>query len=238
MFSLEREEFRPNLNLESYGFEYWVGRYRNITTGEWLYEPKIISLVDQEWRRLEGELGDILGELRRTQNLQEFQLAASQATRDSVLRSTALGGGGVEQLTERDYQVAQALVRQSQDSIAGLGEQIATGKVTLGQAGAKTAALARYSRQAYYQANLRQRVEAGALEAKRTLAGGAKHCPSCPGHATNGFVPIDEVMPIGSACECGGRCRCRITYRKARLPNQNLIEAVTQNQLAVNNQRY
>lgn len=49
-------------------------------------------------------------------------------------------------------------------------------------------------------------------EAMRSLT--SDHpCPDCPRHATGGFVPIEEVVPIATYCVCGGRCKCQIITR-------------------------
>lgn len=43
------------------------------------------------------------------------------------------------------------------------------------------------------------------------------NCPSCPNYEQRTPVPIDQIVPIGADCECGGRCRCQVAY--VRIPN-------------------
>jgi hypothetical protein len=47
------------------------------------------------------------------------------------------------------------------------------------------------------------------------------NCPSCPTYETEGWTPIADIVPVGMGCECSGKCKCTITYRKvlpAELP--------------------
>ena len=52
----------------------------------------------------------------------------------------------------------------------------------------------------------------GTGEARRILGAAERHCVDCPGLADLGWVPIDEMVPIGDT-QCGGRCKCSIEYR-------------------------
>lgn len=217
------------------GFDYRDGVYRDLATGEDVSQEEIQRLLNQEWRAIESVIAGHFAALLAGGSVASFQTAMANDLRDSMLRAGALAAGGTAQLSPRDLATAEALANRAVRSLATLGRQLASGKLTQAQAQAKAANLALYTRQGFHRGQLLQRTEAGVLEARRTLAGGARHCLSCPAYETRDWVPVDDVVAIGDACECGGRCLCIVTYRKPQLPNQNLIEAVTERQLAIEN---
>jgi hypothetical protein len=51
----------------------------------------------------------------------------------------------------------------------------------------------------------------GARSARRILHEGAIHCEECPDLAKLGWVPIDDLVPIGDTA-CIVNCRCAIEY--------------------------
>lgn len=54
-------------------------------------------------------------------------------------------------------------------------------------------------------------VDSGMTEAKNML-GDAIHCSECPELSARGYIPINEMPPVGSR-ECGPRDRCSVEYR-------------------------
>lgn len=54
--------------------------------------------------------------------------------------------------------------------------------------------------------------DSGLVLGQRDCVDDSASCESCPGLATNGPVPIDEITEVGSDCECGANCRCEISF--------------------------
>lgn len=50
---------------------------------------------------------------------------------------------------------------------------------------------------------------AGIAVNEQRFLGACKHCPSCPGYAEVGVVPLGTTPMPGEACECGPNCCCR-----------------------------
>jgi len=38
-------------------------------------------------------------------------------------------------------------------------------------------------------------------------------CPSCPGYERLDWVPINEIVPVATLCECMDRCKCSVVTR-------------------------
>jgi hypothetical protein len=58
----------------------------------------------------------------------------------------------------------------------------------------------------------------GVKEARRIIHEGAIHCEDCPDLAKLGWVPIDDLVPIGDTA-CIVNCRCAIEYSGEGQPN-------------------
>lgn len=54
------------------------------------------------------------------------------------------------------------------------------------------------------------------FEGWRQLDPYAAHCPECPGYATDGYVNLSDLMPIGNCSTCMARCKCTIKWRKKK----------------------
>lgn len=185
-------------------------------------------------RRLEESMSKlVVSELARAANPQkwersrnkytiaDFQKEAKQFIKDVTMQMALLGAGGRESADARIYGTAGAQLKKNYQALSRLGEQLAAGDLTTAQAIDRARRGSGGARQAFHRAEQIQRARDGFTEGWRRLAPGFKHCPSCPGYETGGWVPIADIVPVGMGCECGGRCKCQISFRKvppAELP--------------------
>lgn len=86
---------------------------------------------------------------------------------------------------------------------------------------------------AQYENQVRGREkDAGVKRARRVKVGDDTTCPGCNRAATEDFLPINDVLPIGDA-DCLSRCRCHIEY-KTELKSIRLVPEVDEGPKQIN----
>lgn len=164
----------------------------------------------------------------------------------SHLRLAQLGAGGRGQLTQA--QIEQFRQRLLGDPSllggSGIGEiealanhlaSIKSGNLTPGQILARARQYGFNSAVTYHEARHLAMVARGTF-AIRVLDSGARHCPECPGYEQRQWLPADQIVPVGTACSCRGRCRCAVIYRTSPLnefDTANFIQSVGTSSLNV-----
>jgi len=192
--------------------------------------------VMDEQRGLETLLSNVAEQLLSNRiSVAEAERQIADLIKPSVIRMTQLAAGGQKNLQQspfrsRYYGAAGAHLRRRYGSAAMLAQQISNGELTPNQVRDRIKRFSRVVYPAFDRADLlRRQTEQNHNEAKRDLAPGAKHCPSCPGHVTNGYIPIEEVVPRGHSCVCGGYCKCLVVTRfNPTLGMQNLLGGTLQ----------
>ena len=170
----------------------------------WL-ERKLLQVTDryisgrittEEWQK------EVLRLLKKS-NILAMILAAGGV---AVLVHASINRQYFELLRDRLRELAIAL---SFLTVAILAEELTPGQVRGWMKYRASSVFGTYSTAEM----LTRMAKQGANEARRSTDPTAAHCPDCPELETNGWVPIEQVTPIGVACRCNGKCRCRITYR-------------------------
>ena len=194
-----------------------TGRY--LIDGRPVTAREIEAVLEQESRENERKLLALLLLLVESRiTLQEFQERVIGIVEPSTIRAMVLGAGG-DQAFRRNSQNREYLrqLRKQNEGLAtglaSIGFAMRAGQRTAGQVSNYLKRAARHPFQAHNESQTLTRLGGLPNEARRRLDPTADHCPSCPGYETDGFVPIEDIVPIGFACECGGRCRCNIVYR-------------------------
>jgi hypothetical protein len=183
--------------------------------GRYISNAEVLRLVDAEVARQETRMkGHARLLINGKIDVPEFQRRMASDMKLSSIRMAALGAGGVEGLGNRHYGKVGAELKKQYKFLAGFGTALSEGlteKQVLQRAG-------QYGRQSAIAFHASQQITKegeGFTEGKRSLDDQSTHCIQCPEYSTYGeWVPISEIVPPGTSCSCGGRCRCKVVFRR------------------------
>jgi len=173
---------------------------------------------------LEGEFFDLASKYDKLASrflsgkidIANFERSLLSEMKSATIRAYILGSNGNP--TQKHYGSAGLHLRQKYADIHRLVEQIAKNELSEKQTRDR---LKRQARSIQIAAARAEKVTQGLNGfdlAKRTLDPQSKHCSACIGHVTDGFIPIEKVVPKGVSCQCGGHCRCLVVYKKSGNP--------------------
>lgn len=193
-------------------FDSKAGRYRD-SKGRFVAFARIIGLVNLEQKLLEAKAERLAEELVAGKITPfQFQWAMQREIKPAIIRMAVLGHNG-QPMDEAAWGAVGQFVRQEYSYLRRFTQQIIAGELTQGQIVARAKLYAGSTKRMYERARKRWHYTNGWNEAKRVLDPNAQHCPECPLYATD-WTDIENIVPVGSNCSCGGRCRCQIIYRK------------------------
>ncbi len=199
-----------------FGFSKNSGRYTNLETGRFVPRDLIFGELNADVQRFTVRADRLAKQLTDGKiSTTTFSRLLREELKPLLTRSSALGAGGMSQLEGKQLSQLGNGARKTYSSLKYLTDQIKRGELTPGQIAERARRLGSNAYSAFHRAEQLSRVEGGFLLGWRRLANAPRHCPDCPGLQTQGYVPIDQVIPIGDSCVCGGRCKCSITYKKA-----------------------
>lgn len=191
------------------------GRYRD-GTGKFISRATVLRLVDQESDRLATRMKAHARNLTAGNiDLPTFQQRAAEDLKLSAIRSTILGSGGRSQVTSQAYGTTGRLLREQYNYLDGFARDLADGKLSKAQAIQRASLYGASTRSAFHQAEKIARGREGFKLARRVLDASSQHCNECLQYATGDrFVPIQQIVPVGTRCSCRARCRCSIIWKK------------------------
>jgi len=209
-----------NLRLTQVKYNLLAGRYQS-QFGGFLADRDIPIIIAGERTRLAARLEGIADRaIRGTLSRSEFERAFSLELKTPSVQMGLLGFGGEDWLSRqtpqersRFYGRMSGQLRGTYGRVSKFADDIAKGKLSEAQIRARARSYAIGITRYFSIGEVMSRQYAGVVVAMRGLDPLAKHCVRCPFHSTNGkFVPIQEIVPIGVDCPCGGNCRCPITF--------------------------
>lgn len=195
-------------------FDKRTGRYRN-ESGRFISRADVLRMVEEETARGQVRLRAIARLLvSKRIDVPEFQARMAQQIKSSHIRLGLLGAGGKDAMTSQHYgQIGRGL-RDEFSYLRNFGEAIAAGELTESQIMRRAELYSMSARLSFFAVEKQARQRAGVRLAKRDLDPQARHCDDCLKHSTNGrWVPISEIVPVGSRCRCRNKCRCSIFYQ-------------------------
>lgn len=154
-------------------------------------------------------------------SLEYLQISVAQILKDSTINLSLFAIGGKAQLDQfyNKNSFYGKIGNELKKQFESLQKQVL--KIESGSYQGKPALLAYRMRQisklplvAYYQVEKYSKIEEGYNLAKRLLDPGANHCTKCPLYFTENYIPIAEIVPVGTECYCGGDCKCKVSYLK------------------------
>lgn len=150
----------------------------------------------------------------------ELERALKLEIREASIQLAVAGAGGEKRLAQmnkkelgRFYGGISGQLRDPYRRIEKFTRKLTKGELSREQIIARSRSYVNSVTPQFNKAQVFERQQAGVQFARRLLDPVANHCPACPGYATEGFVPIDEIVPVGVACPCGRHCRCRIVFK-------------------------
>lgn len=189
-----------------------AGRYTR--AGKFVSDAEINALAQVERNVLSGKLERLTEQMIRGDlELGEWELKVADTLKQSHIRMTILASGGRGRATKASYAIAGRQLKQEYQYLDRFAKQLANEEVSKEQAVFRSKLYAQSTIQTYQKVFWYNKKQEGFVMAWRSLSD-AKHCKECPNHATNGWVSIDQVVPVGTNCSCRGNCRCRIKYRR------------------------
>jgi hypothetical protein len=152
-------------------------------------------------------------------SLEQWQRDLGRDIVRSHTRMAQAGAGTAGRLTPEHLERLRRQIGGDLDGLAKLAQGIADGEISERMARYRAGRYGYSAGASFWDAENQSKSD-GRWMAMRRLDPSALHCPSCPGLASNGWVPAGDVTPVGVDCECRGRCRCRIEYRLVNLSDR------------------
>jgi len=192
-----------------------TGNYRS-ANGRFVPRATILRLVDEESLRLSTRLKAHTRLLTSERiDLLEWQRRMAEDIKLSGIRMGVLASGGRSQTSSASYGAIGRELRSQYSFLANFAQDLAAGKLSKEQAIARAGMYGGSARTAFHQAEKVTRKREGFKLAKRILDPQSNHCRECLEHATGDrYLPIADIVPIGSNCSCHSRCRCKILFLK------------------------
>jgi hypothetical protein len=199
-----------------FGFSKNSGRYTNLETGRFVPRDLIFGELNADVQRFTVRANRLAKQLTDGKiSTTTFSRLLREELKPLLTRSSALGAGGMSQLEGKQLSQLGNGARKTYSSLKYLTDQIKRGELTPGQIAERARRLGSNAYGAFHRAEQLSRVEGGFLLGWRHLGFNINHCADCLTLRTQGYLPINEITPIGDGCVCGGRCHCQITYKKA-----------------------
>lgn len=201
--------------LRGYTFSRQAARYRDTSNGRFVSRTRIVSLLEQQVNTAEQRLGNIV------QSLFDGEISSGYAQsmmRDELrrlnLQNGALGKGGWDRMTFRDYGRAGNQLRDSYGRVTNLMNDIQSGRATLPQALNRVRGYIGEARRQFFAAERDAMRESGRRFEERRRLGASEHCEDCVGYARQGWQPIGTLPLPGERSVCGKACRCSMERRE------------------------
>lgn len=208
-----------SIAVEQVRYNARAGRYVG-PGGGFLSAADVHLIVTQEQNRLNAKLQRELNKLFDGKaSIKDVQLKSAQLLKESQLRIITLGAGGEESLRGnpevfRYFGQSGAHLKREYAVLRRNGQKIAGGELTEAQIRDRFRRQSIRLHEAFNRSQQLTKIsQQGHNEARRILDPVSNHCPSCPAYQKLEWGPIGEVVPVGTACLCGGYCNCRVFTR-------------------------
>ncbi len=202
----------------SYQWDVSASRYRDAQSGRFVSETQIRSAVDQVVQASTDQMVTLTKALQEGRTtLAVWQADMMRAVKDVNLATAVAAHGGRQAMAPADWLYVARDVKAQYQYLRGWAQDIASGAAPLdGRLIARAELYGIRATAAYEGMKLRDVKNSGAtVLVRNVLAGGADHCHQCPDLSARGWVPADEMVPVGSR-QCMARDRCHLEFRAAR----------------------
>jgi hypothetical protein len=202
--------------LPNYSFERNVGRFRSSASGRFVARRDILGLMERQIATSENRLADLttaLHEKRISPAIWQEQMRTE--LRRLHTTNAALGAGGFDRLTAKEWGRTGGLLRSDYQRLTNLANDIVAGKASLPQALQRVHGYIGNARVNFFEAE-REAQKTAARESGEVLVmirdlGASEHCSSCVDYHMLGWQP--DLPSPGTQSECLSNCRCGLRYR-------------------------
>jgi len=200
----------------NFSFNPRTGRYFNKDTGRFVKRSDVIKSVDAIASSAKSKLQYEVRKLARGKiTVDRFQSNAAKILKDSHLQSAMLGAGGKGGMTPRIRGFVGGTLSNDYNRLNKMAVDLKAGKITRKQALSRMSNYGESVRSSFFTADKESQIRTGRRFAKRLLTPGVQHCPECINYERREWTPIEDIIPVGVACSCRGRCRCVVRYQNA-----------------------
>lgn len=205
--------------LPGFTWDRSVARYRDTTRGQFVSRQRITGLLDIQINTAEQRLGNLVTALHEQRiSPGVFQEQMRTELRRLHLQNAALGSGGFERLTSREYGRAGQMLREDYGRLTNLANDIVNGRATLPQALNRVHGYVGTARNNFLHAerdaNQQAAAERGVRMEERRRLGASEHCVDCVRYAALGWQPIGTLPVPGEGSVCSRNCRCSLERRE------------------------
>jgi hypothetical protein len=201
------------------GFTWDGRRYRSVLTGRYVSPREVRAALDTALRQTQPLARMLADDLRAGRvSRAEWAVRMRELVRSTHLMSAAAARGGWAQMTPEAYGQVGAAVREQYRYLDPFIAEVEAGLPLDGKFTARSAMYAQAGRNTFHRAERAVMLDNGMTEEANVLAVDATHCGppedpnSCPAQTRRGWVPIGNLLPVGSRT-CVTGCRCVVSYR-------------------------
>lgn len=197
-------------------FDKSAARFRD-ENGLFLADNFVRGTVERTTLTLEADLRAAAADLINNRiNIAEFQTRAASSLKIAHILNASIGKGGRRQMTQTDWGLLGAKIREQYKFLNNFASEIEAGLVLPAQIENRIALYSKAARSVYFKFEKLTKTEIGLLFARRVL-NAFENCKDCAYWASRGFIPIEEQPEIGSLI-CKSFCKCWFEYSTEAAP--------------------
>ena len=192
-----------------------AGQFRG-SNGQFVNRSIVLNKLQEIQNSTQTQINKITSQLINNRlSLSIWQERMIIIIKEGNIQTMAFGAGGRRKLTKAHYGKMGANLKSEWQRLSNFTQEIKSGKLTENQIIARAKLYSQSVATQFYGGELLTKGLDGFRYAKRSLDNGAKHCSQCPSYSTNGlWRPLSDIILPGHRCDCRGRCRCTISYKK------------------------
>lgn len=197
-------------------FDTSVGRYRDLSTGQFVSESVLVDLIENYSSTFVQEnVSQITDDLLSGKiTLDSWEVRIAQELKEAYVVSASIGRGGRGLMEMSDWGRIGGHLRFEYRHLDQFAQEIKSGSLSAAQIKFRAQMYADGVRTAFWDGRRASKVAAGMVEERRVLTP-AEHCPDCIDYANQSWVVTGTLPPPGSGSRCLHSCKCLMEFREA-----------------------
>ena len=194
----------------------WNKEHKAYTIGKkQVKDAQLYKIVRSEVKQNEQKFEKLANRLISGNiSFQQWQEAMANTIRRSHVNMARLGRGGKGNTFAYHYLVTGNDLRTIHyPALRQFAEQIANGELSEKQIIARAKLYGSASKNSFEVARLSLYEDSLTTMGRRRLGACKDHCPDCLFYASQGWLPIAQIIPPGVNCQCRMNCCCSVEVR-------------------------